>query len=154
MLFLCFLRSQKPRPLQLLSTVKSVHKKNFPAFVCSVCKCSLMLMCIFLLLIVIHSILTIGFAWTEDFVIFPFLTQVCISFAGRQFLLKCICQIDSIFLLFFLGPVVTLTERPDPPTNLEMTDQTERSVRLMWIPGDENNSPTQSKKILEGFNFP
>lgn len=111
-------------------------------------------MCIFLLLIVIHSILAIGFAWIEDFVIVPFLTQVCISFAGRQFLLKCICQIYSIFLLFFLGPVVTLTERPDPPTNLEMTDQTERSVRLMWIPGDENNSPTQSKKILEGFNFP
>uniref|UniRef100_H3DMD5 Neural cell adhesion molecule L1 n=1 Tax=Tetraodon nigroviridis TaxID=99883 RepID=H3DMD5_TETNG len=34
-------------------------------------------------------------------------------------------------------------ERPDPPTDLEMTDQTERSVRLTWIPGDEHNSPTQ-----------
>lgn len=89
----------------------------------------------------------------REFVIFPFLTQVCISFAGIQFLLKCICQIYSIFLLFLLGPVVTLAERPDPPTNLEMTDQTERSVRLMWIPGDEHNSPTQSKKILEGFYF-
>uniref|UniRef100_A0A674MZ97 Neural cell adhesion molecule L1 n=1 Tax=Takifugu rubripes TaxID=31033 RepID=A0A674MZ97_TAKRU len=34
-------------------------------------------------------------------------------------------------------------ERPDPPTDLEMTDQTERGVRLTWIPGDEHNSPTQ-----------
>ncbi|XP_070709544.1 neuronal cell adhesion molecule-like [Pempheris klunzingeri] len=34
-------------------------------------------------------------------------------------------------------------EEPDPPTDLELTDQTERSVQLTWIPGDENNSPTQ-----------
>lgn len=39
--------------------------------------------------------------------------------------------------------VLTVVERPDPPTDLEMTDQTERSVRLTWIPGDEHNSPTQ-----------
>ncbi|XP_073336627.1 neuronal cell adhesion molecule a isoform X2 [Pagrus major] len=35
-------------------------------------------------------------------------------------------------------------EKPDPPTDLELTDQTERSVRLTWIPGDEHNSPTQT----------
>ncbi|XP_077565479.1 neuronal cell adhesion molecule-like isoform X2 [Stigmatopora nigra] len=34
-------------------------------------------------------------------------------------------------------------EIPDPPTDLELTDQTDRSVQLTWIPGDENNSPTQ-----------
>ncbi|XP_076578915.1 neuronal cell adhesion molecule a isoform X3 [Chaetodon auriga] len=34
-------------------------------------------------------------------------------------------------------------EKPDPPSDLELTDQTERSVRLTWIPGDEHNSPTQ-----------
>nr|XP_046234888.1 neuronal cell adhesion molecule a isoform X2 [Scatophagus argus] len=34
-------------------------------------------------------------------------------------------------------------EKPDPPTDLELTDQTERSVRLTWIPGDEHNSPVQ-----------
>uniref|UniRef100_A0A8C5GQS0 Neural cell adhesion molecule L1 n=1 Tax=Gouania willdenowi TaxID=441366 RepID=A0A8C5GQS0_GOUWI len=33
--------------------------------------------------------------------------------------------------------------RPGPPTDLELTDQTERSVRLTWTPGDEHNSPTQ-----------
>ncbi|XP_077356993.1 neuronal cell adhesion molecule a isoform X5 [Festucalex cinctus] len=34
-------------------------------------------------------------------------------------------------------------EKPDSPTDLELTDQTERSVQLTWIPGDEHNSPTQ-----------
>uniref|UniRef100_A0A8C4NZU7 Neuronal cell adhesion molecule a n=1 Tax=Dicentrarchus labrax TaxID=13489 RepID=A0A8C4NZU7_DICLA len=33
--------------------------------------------------------------------------------------------------------------KPDPPTDLELTDQTERSVQLTWIPGDEHNSPTE-----------
>lgn len=32
-------------------------------------------------------------------------------------------------------------EQPDPPTDLELTDQRERSVRLTWTPGDEHNSP-------------
>ncbi|KAF7669865.1 hypothetical protein LDENG_00128950 [Lucifuga dentata] len=36
-----------------------------------------------------------------------------------------------------------LYERPDPPTDLELTDQKERSVQLTWTPGDENNSPIQ-----------
>ncbi|XP_062238711.1 neuronal cell adhesion molecule a isoform X1 [Platichthys flesus] len=34
-------------------------------------------------------------------------------------------------------------EKPDAPTDLELTDQTDRSVQLSWIPGDEHNSPTQ-----------
>uniref|UniRef100_A0A673BWY2 Neuronal cell adhesion molecule a n=1 Tax=Sphaeramia orbicularis TaxID=375764 RepID=A0A673BWY2_9TELE len=38
----------------------------------------------------------------------------------------------------------TPTPKPDPPTDLELTDQTERSVQLTWIPGDEHNSPTQT----------
>ncbi|RLV86576.1 hypothetical protein DV515_00015903, partial [Chloebia gouldiae] len=32
-------------------------------------------------------------------------------------------------------------ERPDRPQDLELTDLAERSVRLTWIPGDDNNSP-------------
>ncbi|XP_045927872.1 neuronal cell adhesion molecule a isoform X2 [Micropterus dolomieu] len=39
--------------------------------------------------------------------------------------------------------MLTVVEKPDPPTDLELTDQTERSVQLTWIPGDEHNSPTQ-----------
>ncbi|XP_019738518.1 neuronal cell adhesion molecule a isoform X3 [Hippocampus comes] len=38
---------------------------------------------------------------------------------------------------------LTVVEKPDPPTDLELTDQTERSVQLTWFPGDEHNSPTQ-----------
>ncbi|XP_061662961.1 neuronal cell adhesion molecule a isoform X2 [Syngnathoides biaculeatus] len=38
---------------------------------------------------------------------------------------------------------LTVVDIPDPPIDLELSDQTERSVRLTWIPGDEHNSPTQ-----------
>ncbi|XP_067284538.1 neuronal cell adhesion molecule a isoform X10 [Pseudorasbora parva] len=36
---------------------------------------------------------------------------------------------------------LTVVEKPDPPTDLELTDQRERSVRLTWTPGDDHNSP-------------
>uniref|UniRef100_A0A671MQ32 Neuronal cell adhesion molecule-like n=1 Tax=Sinocyclocheilus anshuiensis TaxID=1608454 RepID=A0A671MQ32_9TELE len=36
-----------------------------------------------------------------------------------------------------------IMEQPDPPTDLELTDQREHSVQLTWTPGDENNSPIQ-----------
>uniref|UniRef100_A0A669DC20 Neural cell adhesion molecule L1 n=1 Tax=Oreochromis niloticus TaxID=8128 RepID=A0A669DC20_ORENI len=41
-------------------------------------------------------------------------------------------------------------EKPDPPTDLELTDQTERSVQLTWTPGDENNSPIEKFVIQYG----
>lgn len=31
--------------------------------------------------------------------------------------------------------------RPDPPQDLELSDPSARSVRLTWVPGNENNSP-------------
>ncbi|XP_074683558.1 neuronal cell adhesion molecule isoform X10 [Strix aluco] len=34
--------------------------------------------------------------------------------------------------------------RPNPPFDLELTGQLERSVELSWIPGDENNSPIKN----------
>ncbi|KAM4783338.1 neuronal cell adhesion molecule isoform 22-T26 [Cyanocitta cristata] len=34
--------------------------------------------------------------------------------------------------------------RPNPPFDLELTGQLERSIELSWIPGDENNSPITS----------
>ncbi|XP_076863319.1 neuronal cell adhesion molecule isoform X6 [Brachyhypopomus gauderio] len=37
-------------------------------------------------------------------------------------------------------------EKPDPPTDLELTDPEVRSIQLSWIPGDEHNSPI--KKFL------
>ncbi|XP_038562800.1 neuronal cell adhesion molecule-like isoform X13 [Micropterus salmoides] len=39
--------------------------------------------------------------------------------------------------------VLTVVERPDPPTDLELTDHKKRSVQLTWTPGDEHNSPIQ-----------
>ncbi|XP_059876219.1 neuronal cell adhesion molecule isoform X2 [Delphinus delphis] len=37
---------------------------------------------------------------------------------------------------------------PNPPFDLELTDQLDRSVQLSWTPGDDNNSPI-SKFIIE-----
>ncbi|XP_057878590.1 neuronal cell adhesion molecule isoform X27 [Melospiza melodia melodia] len=34
--------------------------------------------------------------------------------------------------------------RPNPPFDLELTGQLERSIDLSWLPGDENNSPITS----------
>uniref|UniRef100_A0A3B5AXU6 Neural cell adhesion molecule L1 n=1 Tax=Stegastes partitus TaxID=144197 RepID=A0A3B5AXU6_9TELE len=39
--------------------------------------------------------------------------------------------------------MLTVVEKPDQPTDLELTDQTERTVQLTWTPGDEHNSPTE-----------
>ncbi|XP_068168328.1 neuronal cell adhesion molecule-like isoform X6 [Antennarius striatus] len=38
---------------------------------------------------------------------------------------------------------LTVVEQPDPPTDLELTDQKKKSVQLTWTPGDEHNSPIQ-----------
>ncbi|XP_058859581.1 neurofascin-like isoform X14 [Acipenser ruthenus] len=34
-----------------------------------------------------------------------------------------------------------IPDRPDPPVDLELTDPSEKSVRLTWIPQDDNHSP-------------
>ncbi|XP_060628948.2 neurofascin isoform X23 [Anolis sagrei] len=41
----------------------------------------------------------------------------------------------------FLNRMTLPKARPDRPRDLELTDLSERSVRLTWIPGDDNNSP-------------
>uniref|UniRef100_A0A672JQ42 Neural cell adhesion molecule L1 n=1 Tax=Salarias fasciatus TaxID=181472 RepID=A0A672JQ42_SALFA len=46
-------------------------------------------------------------------------------------------------MLTVVGNSYSSNQKPDPPTDLELTDQTERSVQLTWSPGDEHNSPTQ-----------
>uniref|UniRef100_A0AAY5KT56 Neurofascin n=1 Tax=Esox lucius TaxID=8010 RepID=A0AAY5KT56_ESOLU len=40
----------------------------------------------------------------------------------------------TVFLLF-------IPDRPEPPTDLLLSEPYERSVRLTWTPGDSNNSP-------------
>ncbi|XP_076840024.1 neurofascin isoform X1 [Brachyhypopomus gauderio] len=36
---------------------------------------------------------------------------------------------------------LTVMDRPDPPTDLELSDPSERNARLTWIPGLNNHSP-------------
>uniref|UniRef100_A0A3B4C6R0 Neural cell adhesion molecule L1 n=1 Tax=Pygocentrus nattereri TaxID=42514 RepID=A0A3B4C6R0_PYGNA len=43
--------------------------------------------------------------------------------------------------LFAHSYAVFLLDRPDPPEDLELSDLSARSVRLTWVPGNENNSP-------------
>ncbi|XP_026055868.1 neural cell adhesion molecule L1-like isoform X2 [Carassius auratus] len=36
---------------------------------------------------------------------------------------------------------ITIVDRPDPPTQIQMTDPKDRNVTLSWTPGDDHNSP-------------
>uniref|UniRef100_A0A4W5LMY2 Neural cell adhesion molecule L1 n=1 Tax=Hucho hucho TaxID=62062 RepID=A0A4W5LMY2_9TELE len=62
---------------------------------------------------------------------------------NKQFL---IIDRDFISMLHVFGICIKsfltfLPDRPDPPTNLQLSDPFERSVRLTWTPGDSNHSP-------------
>uniref|UniRef100_A0A8C3PTK8 Neurofascin n=1 Tax=Calidris pygmaea TaxID=425635 RepID=A0A8C3PTK8_9CHAR len=50
-------------------------------------------------------------------------------------------DLAKAYLTVLICLVTRPTERPDRPRDLELTDLAERSVRLTWIPGDDNNSP-------------
>uniref|UniRef100_A0A8C3PTD1 Neural cell adhesion molecule L1 n=1 Tax=Calidris pygmaea TaxID=425635 RepID=A0A8C3PTD1_9CHAR len=50
-------------------------------------------------------------------------------------------ELDKDLAKALICLVTRPTERPDRPRDLELTDLAERSVRLTWIPGDDNNSP-------------
>ncbi|XP_075130322.1 neuronal cell adhesion molecule isoform X12 [Leptodactylus fuscus] len=43
---------------------------------------------------------------------------------------------------------LNVVDRPEPPSDLELTDRLDRSVQLSWVPGDDNNSPI-SEFIIE-----
>uniref|UniRef100_A0A8C8H6E6 Neurofascin n=1 Tax=Oncorhynchus tshawytscha TaxID=74940 RepID=A0A8C8H6E6_ONCTS len=42
---------------------------------------------------------------------------------------------------------LVVMDRPDPPTNLQLSDPFERSVRLTWTPGDSNHSPIKENLV-------
>uniref|UniRef100_A0A3B4VEW3 Neural cell adhesion molecule L1 n=1 Tax=Seriola dumerili TaxID=41447 RepID=A0A3B4VEW3_SERDU len=42
---------------------------------------------------------------------------------------------------FLIVCIFLCVDRPDPPTNLELSDPYERSVRLSWVPGNSNHNP-------------
>uniref|UniRef100_A0A3B4AK83 Neurofascin n=1 Tax=Periophthalmus magnuspinnatus TaxID=409849 RepID=A0A3B4AK83_9GOBI len=47
----------------------------------------------------------------------------------------------SAQLLIMGNITLLLLYRPDPPTDLQLSDPYERTVRLTWVPGDSNHSP-------------
>ncbi|XP_035751685.1 neuronal cell adhesion molecule isoform X21 [Egretta garzetta] len=54
------------------------------------------------------------------------------------------CIVNTTLDSVSASAVLTVVARPNPPFDLELTGQLERSVELSWIPGDENNSPITS----------
>uniref|UniRef100_A0A8C0ULV7 Neuronal cell adhesion molecule n=1 Tax=Cyanistes caeruleus TaxID=156563 RepID=A0A8C0ULV7_CYACU len=51
------------------------------------------------------------------------------------------CIVNTTLDSVSASAVLTVVARPNPPFDLELTGQLERSIDLSWIPGDENNSP-------------
>ncbi|XP_061684943.1 neural cell adhesion molecule L1.2 [Syngnathoides biaculeatus] len=51
------------------------------------------------------------------------------------------CQIITSLDMAEATGTLTLHDRPDPPTLLQLAHPKRRSVTLSWIPGDEHNSP-------------
>uniref|UniRef100_A0A8C5C685 Neurofascin n=1 Tax=Gadus morhua TaxID=8049 RepID=A0A8C5C685_GADMO len=45
------------------------------------------------------------------------------------------------------SPFSSYADRPNPPTNLQLSDPHERSVRLSWVPGDHNHSPITEYQV-------
>ncbi|XP_051516802.1 neurofascin-like isoform X2 [Myxocyprinus asiaticus] len=51
------------------------------------------------------------------------------------------CRVKSELEEVTASAKLTVMDRPDPPTDLEVSDPSERSVRLTWVPGLSNHSP-------------
>ncbi|XP_042191598.1 neuronal cell adhesion molecule a isoform X4 [Callorhinchus milii] len=51
------------------------------------------------------------------------------------------CIVNTTLDVNSATAALTVLDRPDPPSDLELTSPLDRSVQLSWIPGDEHNSP-------------
>ncbi|XP_043079947.1 neurofascin isoform X1 [Puntigrus tetrazona] len=51
------------------------------------------------------------------------------------------CRVKSELEEVIASAKLTVMDRPDPPSDLEISDPSERSVRLTWVPGLSNHSP-------------
>uniref|UniRef100_A0A8C2KTJ3 Neural cell adhesion molecule L1 n=1 Tax=Cyprinus carpio TaxID=7962 RepID=A0A8C2KTJ3_CYPCA len=51
------------------------------------------------------------------------------------------CRVKSELEEVTASAKLTVMDRPDPPSDLEISDPSERSVRLTWVPGLSNHSP-------------
>ncbi|XP_073794878.1 neurofascin isoform X2 [Danio rerio] len=57
------------------------------------------------------------------------------------------CRVKSELEEVTTSAKLTVMDRPDPPTDLEISDPSERSVRLTWTPGLSNHSPIKEYLI-------
>ncbi|XP_066529314.1 neurofascin isoform X2 [Hoplias malabaricus] len=53
------------------------------------------------------------------------------------------CRIKTELEEISVSAKLTVMDRPDSPTDLEVSDPSERSVRLTWVPGLSNHSPVK-----------
>ncbi|XP_049639011.1 neuronal cell adhesion molecule isoform X20 [Suncus etruscus] len=51
------------------------------------------------------------------------------------------CVANTSLDMVSASAVLSVVDVPNPPFDLELTDQRDRSVQLSWTPGDDNNSP-------------
>ncbi|XP_067302078.1 neural cell adhesion molecule L1.2 isoform X2 [Pseudorasbora parva] len=51
------------------------------------------------------------------------------------------CEVITTLDMAEASGSITIVDRPDPPTQIQMTEPKERSVTLSWTPGDNHNSP-------------
>ncbi|XP_034552537.1 neural cell adhesion molecule L1.2 isoform X2 [Notolabrus celidotus] len=51
------------------------------------------------------------------------------------------CQVITKLDMAEASSTLTLCDRPDPPSLLQITDSKHRAVTLSWTPGDDHNSP-------------
>ncbi|XP_039507868.1 neurofascin isoform X2 [Pimephales promelas] len=57
------------------------------------------------------------------------------------------CRVKSELEEVTASAKLTVTDRPDPPSDLEISDPSERSVRLTWIPGLSNHNPIKEYQV-------
>ncbi|XP_055974669.1 neuronal cell adhesion molecule isoform X31 [Sorex fumeus] len=58
------------------------------------------------------------------------------------------CVANTSLDMVSASAVLSVVDVPNPPFDLELTDQLDKSVQLSWTPGDDNNSPI-TKFIIE-----
>ncbi|MFT7804597.1 neural cell adhesion molecule L1-like [Arapaima gigas] len=51
------------------------------------------------------------------------------------------CEVITQLDMAHASTYIIITDKPDPPTLLQMSDPSDRSLRLSWTPGDDHNSP-------------
>uniref|UniRef100_A0A8C1ZIF0 Neural cell adhesion molecule L1 n=1 Tax=Cyprinus carpio TaxID=7962 RepID=A0A8C1ZIF0_CYPCA len=51
------------------------------------------------------------------------------------------CEVITTLDIAEASGSITVVDRPDPPTQIQMTEPKDRSVTLSWTPGDDHNSP-------------